>query len=62
MTKCNSGDPHTAYHQTKYYECTVERELGYNSCCIDITEIGIFVFFSKVRDASLWEESKLLRN
>jgi len=55
MTKCNRGDRRTAYRQTKDYEFTVEQELGYSSCCIYIIEIGIFVFFIKVRDASVGE-------
>jgi hypothetical protein len=41
MTQCNGGHCRTVCHQTKGYECTVKRELGYNISSIYITEIWI---------------------
>jgi len=53
MTKCNSGDPNTAYHQTKDYECTVERELGYNSCYAKVIYIYIYIYYMDTGESDI---------
>ena len=45
MTKCNTGDRHTACRQTICCECTVRDGVGYNSCCVYIADM----FCSKIR-------------